>query len=352
MAELREQLYDALKTIKYPGMSRDIVSFGLINELDVDTSGKVTVKLELTTQDTNIAKTLGSEIRTVLMKLSGVTEVEVFAKQLPPKQPQIGGHGSPGAPETPLVPGVKHIVAVASGKGGVGKSTVAVNLALAMAQLGKRVGILDCDIYGPSIPMMFGIDEAPEIAESKIIPHEKFGVRIMSIGFLIPQDQALIWRGPMVMGAIEQMLKDVHWGDLDFLFVDMPPGTGDAQLTMAQKVTLSGAVIVTTPQNLALLDAIKGVTMFRKVDVPIIGLIENMSYFHCPKCNERTDIFSSGGGKREADRLGIPFLGEIPLNAGIRAAGDSGEPVVIAHPESHEAEVFRALAQTVANELK
>jgi len=348
---LRAKVYDALKTVRYPGLNRDIVSFGLINEVEVDDNGKVVVKIELTTQDTNVDKILGSDIRSVLQAVKGVGEVEVLARHLPPKQPQFGGHGTAGTPEESLIPQVKHCVAVASGKGGVGKSTVTVNLALAMAQLGKKVGILDADIYGPSLPMMFGIDEAPEVVEGKIIPHEKYGVRIMSVGFLIPQDQALIWRGPMVMGAIEQLLRDVHWGELDFLFVDMPPGTGDAQLTMAQKVKLSGAVIVTTPQNIALLDAVKGVTMFRKVEVPILGLIENMSYFLCPHCNERTDIFDTGGGKREALRLGIPFLGEIPLNAVIREAGDNGHPEVQAHPDSHTSQVFRGVAQAVANIL-
>ncbi|MDK9700120.1 MAG: Mrp/NBP35 family ATP-binding protein [bacterium] len=351
MAPLRDACYEALKTIKYPGLSRDIVSFGLINELTVE-GKKAVVKIVLTTPDTSISKTLGGEIREVLHKVSGIDDVEVYAQHLPPKSPQIGGHGTPGVPAEPLVPGVKHIVAVASGKGGVGKSTVTVNLALAMAQLGYKVGIMDSDIYGPSLPMMVGIEEAPYVAEGKLVPHEKFGVRLMSIGFLIPTDQALIWRGPMVMGAVEQLLKDVHWGELDFLFVDMPPGTGDAQLTLSQKVKLSGAVIVTTPQNLALLDAKKGVAMFQKVEVPILGIVENMSYFHCPNCNTRTDIFSNGGGRREALRLGVPFLGEVPLNAGIREAGDNGEPVVVAQPESHTAEVFRNIAKSVANLCK
>jgi ATP-binding protein involved in chromosome partitioning len=228
------------------------------------------------------------------------------------------------------LPGVRHTVAVASGKGGVGKSTVAVNLAVAMARAGSAVGLLDADIYGPSVPLMLGaggIRPAIDAAAEKLIPVERFGVRFISLGSLIDPEVAAVWRGPMVMKAIKQFLMDVKWGELDFLVVDMPPGTGDAQLSLCQLVKLSGAVIVTTPQDVALADAIKGVSMFRKVEVPVLGIVENMSYFECPSCSERTDIFGHGGGRAQADKLEVPFLGEIPLEPGIRASGDSGEPV-------------------------
>ena len=252
-----------------------------------------------------------------------------------------------------LLPGVRHTIAVASGKGGVGKSTVAVNLAVGLAQRGARVGLLDADIYGPSIPLMMGVDERPTIDPTgrSIVPFDRFGVRFMSLGFLVDKDAAVIWRGPMVMKAIEQLLRDVAWGDLDILVVDMPPGTGDAQLTISQKVRLSGAVIVTTPQDVALADAIKGVTMFRKVGVPILGIVENMSFFHCPQCGSRTDVFGHGGGRREAARLDAPFLGEIPLDAAIREGGDAGRPVVTLDPASPLSAAFLSLADRVLGAL-
>jgi ATP-binding protein involved in chromosome partitioning len=231
----------------------------------------------------------------------------------------------------------------------VGKSTVAVNLAVALAASGARVGLLDADIYGPSIPLMTGIDESPRLtAERKILPFERFGLRIMSLGFLVDRDSAVIWRGPMVMKALEQLLRDVVWGDLDYLLIDMPPGTGDAQLTLSQKIRLAGAVIVTTPQDVALADARKGVAMFNKVDVPVLGIVENMSYFECPHCSERSEIFGHGGGRNEAERLGVPFLGQVPLHEAIRRGGDSGCPVVDAEPDSSLA---RALIE-VAGHLR
>src|SRR5262249_15038745 len=236
---------------------------------------------------------------------------------------------------------------------GVGKSTVAVNLAVALARRGARVGLLDADIYGPSIPLMMGTDAPPEIDPDGrgIVPFTRFGVRFMSLGFLLPKDTAVIWRGPMVMKAIEQLLRDVAWGELDVLVVDMPPGTGDAQLTLSQKVRLSGAVIVTTPQDVALADAIKGVAMFRKVDVPVLGIVENMSYFACPHCGGRSDIFGHGGGRREAERLGVPFLGEVPLDAAIREGGDRGRPVVAEAPDSPLAQAFLDVAVRVESAL-
>jgi ATP-binding protein involved in chromosome partitioning len=243
---------------------------------------------------------------------------------------------------------VRSIVAVASGKGGVGKSTTAVNLALALAQAGHRTGILDADIYGPSLPMLLGISEKPKSANGKkIAPIEKYGIKCMSIGFLVPADTPTIWRGPMVMGALQQLMGDVEWGTLDVMIVDMPPGTGDAQLTMAQRVPLAGAVIVSTPQDLALIDARKGLNMFRKVDVPVLGIVENMSYFLCPHCGERSDIFSHGGARREAERLGVDFLGELPLDIAIRVTSDEGRPIVVSDPTSAHAKVYREIAERV-----
>ncbi len=255
-------------------------------------------------------------------------------------------------PSRPDLPGIKAIVAVASGKGGVGKSTVATNLALALAGQGLEVGLLDADVYGPSLPRMMGIDRKPESRDGKtLIPLENHNVKCMSIGFLVAEDTPTIWRGPMVMSALEQMLRDVEWGELDVLVVDMPPGTGDAQLTMAQRVPLAGAVIVSTPQDIALLDARKGLNMFRRVDVPVLGIVENMSYFLCPHCGERSDIFGHGGARAEAERLQVPFLGEVPLHLDIRLAGDGGTPIVAADPAGPHADAFAAIAAQVRASL-
>jgi ATP-binding protein involved in chromosome partitioning len=258
-----------------------------------------------------------------------------------------------GGIESELLPSVRHVVAVASGKGGVGKSTVAVNLAVALAREGASVGLLDADVYGPSIPLMLGQDGQPrfDAARRLAVPFERHGIRFMSLGFLAPREEAIIWRGPMVMKAIDELLRNVDWGELDVLVVDMPPGTGDAQLTLSQKIRLAGAVIVTTPQDVALADAIKGIAMFRKVGVPILGLVENMSHFACPHCGERSEIFGHGGGRRQAERLDVPFLGEIPLDAAIRDGGDTGRPVAAEAPGSAQAEAFCAIARRVASSL-
>ena len=254
--------------------------------------------------------------------------------------------------ENALLPDVGAIIAVASGKGGVGKSTTAVNLALALAAGGRKVGLFDADIYGPSIPIMMGIAGRPTSPDGEVlIPMENYGVKTMSMGFLVADDTPMIWRGPMVMGALEQMMRDVLWGPLDVMVVDMPPGTGDAQLTMAQRVPLAGAVIVSTPQDLALLDARKGLNMFRKVDVPVLGLIENMSYFVCPHCGERSDIFAHGGARRAADEMGVDFLGDIPLDMAIREGSDGGRPIVVAEPEGAHAKAYRAIADAIWNKV-
>ena len=258
---------------------------------------------------------------------------------------------APAAPRQTDIPGVARIIAVASGKGGVGKSTTSANLALGLAAHGWRVGVLDADVYGPSMPRLFGLSGKPESDGKTIKPMTAFGVKVMSIGFLVEENTAMIWRGPMVQSALTQMMRDVAWGELDCLVVDMPPGTGDAQLTMAQTVPLRGAVIVSTPQDLALIDARRAVAMFEKVQIPVLGVVENMSYFLCPKCGERSDIFSHGGARHEAEKLGAPFLGEVPLHMAIRATSDEGRPVVATDPDSEHARVYRDIAARVIEAL-
>ncbi|WP_295849298.1 iron-sulfur cluster carrier protein ApbC [Tardiphaga sp.] len=273
--------------------------------------------------------------------------VQPVSAHRPPANPA----GSPMSRQAEI-PGVTAVIAVASGKGGVGKSTTSLNLALALRDLGLRVGLLDADIYGPSVPRLTGIRDKPTLDDNKkMIPIAKFGLSIMSIGFLVEEETAMIWRGPMVMSAITQMLRDVAWGTLDVLVVDMPPGTGDAQLTLAQNVPLKGAVIVSTPQDLALIDARRGLAMFSKVNVPVLGIIENMSYFQCPECGTRSDIFGHGGARHEAERLGVPFLGEVPLHMSIRAMSDAGTPVVASEPDGPHAAIYRAIAALVRDQL-
>ncbi len=267
----------------------------------------------------------------------------------PPQQP---GPASPMSKQAEI-PGISAVIAVASGKGGVGKSTTALNLALGLRDLGLRVGLLDADIYGPSVPRLTGLRDRPQLtAERKMIPLQRFGLAIMSIGFLVEEETAMIWRGPMVMSAITQMLRDVAWGTLDILVVDMPPGTGDAQLTLAQNVPLKGAIIISTPQDLSLIDARRGLAMFKKVNVPVLGIVENMSYFQCPHCGTRSDIFGHGGARHEAERLGVPFLGEIPLHMSIRATSDSGTPLVESEPDGPHAAIYRAIGARVREQLQ
>lgn len=271
------------------------------------------------------------------------------ASAAPQRRP---GHGAANPPAATGVPGVKSIIAVASGKGGVGKSTTAVNLALGLRDLGLKVGVLDADIYGPSMPKLLAVREKPQtIGGTRLKPIQSYGLTVMSIGFLIEEETPMIWRGPMVMSALTQMLREVEWGTLDVMVVDMPPGTGDAQLTIAQQVPLAGAVIVSTPQDLALIDARRGIAMFKRVDVPVLGIIENMSYFACPHCGTRSDIFGHGGARHEAERLGVPFLGEVPLNLAIRETSDAGRPVVATDPDGPLAAVYRAIAGKVRDQI-
>jgi ATP-binding protein involved in chromosome partitioning len=343
-----EQVREVLKTVRFPGLSRDIVSFGFVKDLSVG-GGNVSLRLEVVTESQGAAEEIRRDATEKLRGLPGVNAVTI---RLDVKEPAAaaprGAAGAP-APSAQILPDVRFKIAVASGKGGVGKSTVAANLALALERVGYGVGLMDSDIYGPSQQMMMGIDEKPYVNESnQIVPIERYGVRVMSLGFLMDVDQPVIWRGPMVMKAVEQFLQDVAWGRLDFLVIDLPPGTGDAQLTLTQKIHLSGAVIVTTPQDVSLIDARKGLAMFQKVNVPVLGIVENMSYYVCPECGHRAEIFKHGGGERTAGELRVPFLGEIPLDPRVAIGGDSGRPIVVAEPKSTVTEAYLRIADAVA----
>ena len=301
-------------------------------------------------------------VSVAMVALTAEREPGAAAASSPPRSaqgiPHVSTHRSPPAPGSPMarqagIPGVAAVIAVASGKGGVGKSTTALNLALGLRALGLHVGLLDADIYGPSIPRLTGIREKPQLNDDKkMLPISRFGLAIMSVGFLIDEERAMIWRGPMVTSAIRQMLRDVAWGELDVLVVDMPPGTGDAQLTRAQTVPLTGAVIVSTPQDLSLIDARRGLAMFKKVDVPVLGIVENMSFFQCPHCGTRSDIFGHGGARHEAERLEVPFLGEIPLHMSIRETSDSGHPIVESDPDGPHAAIYRTIAGRIRDQLQ
>jgi len=341
-----EQIRETLKSVRYPGFSRDIVSFGLVKSITID-GGNVKVQLALATNDPNIPATIKNDAEKLLRGVSGIKSAKVLIDiQAPP-----AGAGAPTAAAT-RIPGVHHVIAVASGKGGVGKSTVAANLAVALQKKGARVGLCDCDIYGPSISLMFGTRERPTATEeNKIIPIEQYGLKLMSMGFLLDDTSPAILRGPMVTRYTQQFLRQVEWGELDYLILDLPPGTGDIQLTIVQTVALSGAIIVTTPQEVALIDARKAATMFDKVSVPVIGLIENMSYFVSPSDNKRYDIFGSGGGEREAKRLRVPLLGQIPIDIATREASDRGMPIVGEDPKSPVAAEFLKVADQIGKAL-
>jgi ATP-binding protein involved in chromosome partitioning len=338
----KEEVMNRLAKINYPGFDRDIVSFGIVKDVNIDTD-HVSVIVDLRAKDDSVVALIEKTIKREISNISGVSSVSI--------EMQSGQANSSSSPQDAFLPQVKYKIAVASGKGGVGKSTVSVNLALAFARLGKKTGLLDSDIYGPSIPLMLGVHDRPEFDGQLLRPIDKYGVKLMSLGFLTDEDSPVIWRGPLVMRALQQLMKDVHWGDLDIMLFDMPPGTGDAQLTLSQSVTLDGAIIVSTPQDVALIDAVKGVKMFEKVNVPILGIIENMSYFLCPHCNERTDIFSAGGAKRECARLGVELLDEIPLDVEIRKGGDEGRPVVERNPQNEQAKAFIKIAEKIINKL-
>ena len=353
------QVLEALKTVIEPGRGQDIVALNMVNGVVVR-DGNVGFAIEVDPRQGSALEPLRKEAEQKVLALSGVSSVTAVLTAekaagaggtAPPEgQPQRVAQGPGQGPgtERALVPGVRSIIAVASGKGGVGKSTTATNLALGLAIRGLKVGVLDADIYGPSQPRMLGISGKPQSPDGKtLLPMENYGVKCMSIGFLVPEDTPMIWRGPMVQSALQQMLRDVDWGELDILVVDMPPGTGDAQLTMAQQVPLAGAVIVSTPQDIALIDAKKGLNMFRKVDIPVLGIIENMSTFVCPNCSHESHIFGHGGARREAEKLGMDFLGEIPLDIEIRETSDEGRPVVVSRPNGPQAQRYLEIAETV-----
>lgn len=349
MPDLTEDLIrQTLATVKYPGFSRDIVSFGLIKSVRID-GADVTVQMALTTADPRVPQQIKDESERALGALPGVGKVSVKIDIHAPAQ--APGASGAAAAQT-QIEGVKHVIAVASGKGGVGKSTVAANLAVALHELGAEVGLCDCDLYGPSIGLMFGSNERPMATEeNRIIPNERYGVRLMSMGFLLDDAAPAILRGPMVTKYTQQFLRQVEWGELDFLILDLPPGTGDIQLTIVQTVALAGALVVTTPQEVALIDARKASSMFAKVNVPVLGLVENMSYFLCPGDGQRYDIFGAGGGQREAERLGVPLLGQIPIDIPTREAGDRGCPIALAEPKSAVALAFREVAQRLRSEV-
>jgi len=346
MSISEEHVKTALKAVKYPGFSRDIVSFGLVKSIQID-DGEIKVQLALATNDPNVPAAIKNDAERALREIEGVRSAKVL----------IDIHAPPGGAGADMgatrIPGVRHVIAVASGKGGVGKSTVAANLAVALEQTGARVGLCDCDIYGPSISLMFGTRERPMATEeNKIVPIEQYGLRLMSMGFLLDDTSPAILRGPMVTRYTQQFLRQVEWGELDYLVLDLPPGTGDIQLTIVQTVALSGAIVVTTPQEVALIDARKAATMFEKVNVPVLGLVENMSYFVSPSDGKRYDIFGSAGGEREAKRLRVPLLGQIPIDIATREAGDRGIPIVAEDRRSPVTAEFEKIAKHLRKTLR
>jgi ATP-binding protein involved in chromosome partitioning len=344
MAVTGNAVREALKKVKFPGLSRDIVSFGFVKAVAID-GDAVRVEIVMTTGNAEAGARVEADARAAVEAVAGVGRVELSVEVVSPQ-------ATAAPPKPKLLPGVKYKIAVASGKGGVGKSTVAANLALALKRLGHTVGLLDADIYGPSQQLMMGCTEPPRVNQAeKILPVDGNGVAVMSLGFLMDPDTPVIWRGPMVMKALQQFLEDVEWGELDYLVVDLPPGTGDAQLTLTQQVPLDGAVIVTTPQDVALIDARKGLLMFRKVNVPLLGVIENMSAYVCPQCGHREAIFKAGGGRKTAEELGVPFLGDVPIDPAIVSGGDDGTPIVASHPDSAAAKAFVALAAEVVRQV-
>jgi ATP-binding protein involved in chromosome partitioning len=373
MSLSREHILERLRRVKGPDLESNIVELGLVSEVFVK-DGRVSFSITVPAKRGAELEPLRQAAEKIVREIDGVSHVTAVltaerargaggqapeservreararaAAQAPPPP-----HAAPGSRQITQVAGVRHLIAVASGKGGVGKSTTAVNLALGLQALGLKAGILDADIYGPSQPRLLGLTGRPQVAEGKTLrPMEGFGLKAMSMGFLVDEATPVIWRGPMVVSALTQMLRDVAWGDLDVLVIDMPPGTGDVQLTMAQQVPLSGAIIVSTPQDLALIDARKGLNMFRKVDVPVLGIVENMSTFVCPRCGERSDIFGHGGAEREADRLGIAFLGGVPLHMEIREKSDAGQPIVASSPDGVYAQIYRDIAAKAWEQLE
>jgi len=338
-----ENVLQALSIVRDPDLNKDIVTLNFVKEVKI-AGNDLQFTIELTTPSCPVRDELKAESeKAIRSAIAGVGKIDIsMTSNVTSRQ---------AVQPSPLLAGVKNTIAVASGKGGVGKSTVAVNLAVALARDGASVGLIDCDVYGPSIPLMFNINEKPKLHNQKLQPLKKYGVKVMSIGFLVDPMQAVIWRGPMASGAVRQFMSDVEWGDLDYLIFDMPPGTGDIQLTLVQQIPLTGAVIVTTPQEISLADARKGLLMFNKVNVPILGIIENMSYFICSHCGQRENIFDAGGGLRASKELNVPFLGEIPIDTNIRIGGDVGRPIVEADPKSPQSQIITRIAKNLAAQI-
>ncbi len=342
MSITREQVLDALRAVKDPDLHKDIVTLNFVKEVRVQ-DGEVDFTIELTTPACPVRDEMKAEAERLVAALPEVTAAR--AKMTADVRAR-GGFGRQG------VPGIRNIVVVGAGKGGVGKSTTSVNLALALLKKGARVGLMDADVYGPNLPQMLGITGQPEVTDDKkMVPVEAHGLRVMSMGMLVPPDQPVIWRGPMLHGAMQQFMRDVTWGELDYLVIDLPPGTGDVALSLSQSVPVAGAVVVTTPQGVSISDVRKAVQMFRQLNIPILGAVENMSYFACPHCGERTDIFGRGGGQRMARDMGIPFLGEVPIDTRVRSGGDEGKPIVAVAPDAPSAQAFEAVAGKVAAQI-
>jgi len=338
----REAVLAALSQIIDPDFGKDIVSLGFVKDIRID-GGAVACTIELTTPACPVKEEFRQKAEALIGAIPGVTATDIHMSSRVTSQAPQGKQA---------IPGIRNIIAVASGKGGVGKSTTAVNLAIALAQSGARTGLLDADIYGPSVPSMLGLGgQRPKVVDKAMLPVEKHGVATMSIGYMVEDDQAVIWRGPIVSGALMQLLTEVHWGELDYLVIDLPPGTGDIQLTMAQKIPVTGAVVVTTPQDIALLDCRRGIEMFKKVQVPTLGIVENMSVFVCPHCGEKSHIFAEGGAESLAGTYQTEVLAQVPLDIRIREDGDAGTPIVAAHPDSEQAAIYRRLAGEVARKI-
>ena len=349
---LESQISAALAKVINPRHGNDVMSAGMVRDLAVESGGRVTLTFLLGRQD---PATLVREVRRTLSAVPGIAEVKIDVVE-PKAEPAPAGTRPTAGPQAqmPAPEGMDqlgHILAISSGKGGVGKSTIAANLAAELARRGRRVAVMDADVYGPNIPRMFGVNEKPPVRNGKIVPLERYGVRLISLGFLVERDAPAIWRGPIVTKIIQQFLRDVDWGQLDYFIVDLPPGTGDAQLSLAQTVQLDGALIVTTPQEVAIGDALRGAKMFDRVGVPVVGIVENMSYFACPHCGERTEIFLANGGQRLADELGVPLLGQIPLQARMADLADDGQPIVIAQPDSPAGKALAGIAQEIEGKL-
>ena len=342
MSVTQEQVLASLRGVQDPDLHKDIVSLGFVKDVKI-CGGSVDFTIELTTPACPVKDQMKAEAERLVQALPGV---EVARAKMTADVRARGGFGRQA------VVGVRNIVAVGAGKGGVGKSTTSVNLAVSLARKGARVGLMDADVYGPNIPQMLGITGQPDVtAEKKIIPPEAHGVKVISMGMLVPPDQPIIWRGPMLHGAVQQFMRDVEWGELDYLVVDLPPGTGDVALSMAQSVPMAGAVVVTTPQGVSVSDVRKAVGMFRQLNIPLLGVIENMAYFVCGHCQERTEIFGNGGGRRMAEEMSIPFLGEVPIDTRVRSGGDEGSPIVAAVPDAPAAQAFEAVASQVAAQV-